>query len=44
MIFDFLAKGKVMVTMVVSIKNIIRDFPEEITGPKLPLPQTTYSL
>jgi hypothetical protein len=34
MIFDFLAKGKVMVTMVKYIKNIIRDFPEEITGTK----------
>ncbi len=34
MIFDFSAKGKVMVTMVEYIKNIIRDFPEEITGIK----------
>ncbi len=34
MIFDFLAKGKVMVTMVESIKDIIKDFPEEITGTK----------
>jgi hypothetical protein len=34
MIFDFLAKGKVMVTMVEYIKNSIRDFPEEITGTK----------
>ncbi len=32
MIFDFLAKGKVMVTMMEYIKNIIRDFLEEITG------------
>jgi hypothetical protein len=31
MIFDFLAKGKVMVTMMEYIKNIINDFPEEIT-------------
>jgi hypothetical protein len=31
MMFDFLAKGKVMVTMVEYINNIIRDFPEEIT-------------
>jgi hypothetical protein len=34
MIFDFLAKGKVMVTMVEYIKDIIKDFPEEITGTK----------
>jgi hypothetical protein len=34
MIFDFSAKGKVMVTMMEYIKNIIRDFPEEITGTK----------
>ncbi len=34
MIFDFLAKGKVMVTMMEYIKNIIKDFPEEITGTK----------
>jgi hypothetical protein len=34
MIFDFLAKGKVMVTMMEYIKNIIRDFPDEITGTK----------
>ncbi len=34
MIFDFSAKGKVMVTMVEYIKNIIKDFPEEITGTK----------
>ena len=32
MIFDFLAKGKVMVTMMEYIKNIIKDFPEEITA------------
>ncbi len=31
MIFDFSAKGKVMVTMIEYIKNIIKDFPEEIT-------------
>ncbi len=35
MIFDFLAKGKVMVTMMEYIKNIIKDFPEEITGTKM---------
>ena len=35
MIFDFLAKGKVMVTMVEYIKDIIKDFPEEITGTKM---------
>ncbi len=34
MIFDFLAKGKVMVIMMEYIKNIIKDFPEEITGTK----------
>jgi len=28
MIFDFLSKGKVMVTMMEYIKNIIKDFPE----------------
>ncbi len=30
MIFDFSAKGKVMVTMIEYIKNIIKDFPQEI--------------
>jgi hypothetical protein len=35
MIFDFLVKGKVMVTMMEYIKNIIKDFPEEITGTKM---------
>jgi hypothetical protein len=34
MIFEFSAKGKVMVTMMEYIKNIIKDFPEEITGTK----------
>ena len=34
MIFDFSAKVKVMVTMVEYIKDIIKDFPEEITGTK----------
>ncbi len=34
MIFDFLAEGKVMITMMKYIKNIIRAFPEEITGTK----------
>ncbi len=34
MIFDFSAKGKVMVTMVEYIKDIIKDFTEEITGTK----------
>ena len=35
MIFDFLLKGKVMVTMMEYIKNIIKDFPEEIVGTKM---------
>ena len=44
MIFDFSAKGKVMVTMMEYIKNIIKDFPEEITqGQKRTLPRTIYS-
>ncbi len=30
MIFDFLAKGKVMINMIEYIKNIITNFPEEI--------------
>jgi hypothetical protein len=34
MIFDFFPKGKVMVTMMEYIKNIIKDFPEEIVGTK----------
>ncbi len=34
MILDFLAKGKVMIAKMEYIKNIIRDFPEEITGTK----------
>jgi hypothetical protein len=34
MIFNFLPKGKVMVTMMEYIKNIIKDFPEEIVGTK----------
>ncbi len=34
MIFDFLAKGKLMVTMMEYIKTILNDFPEEITGMK----------
>ena len=34
MIFDFSPKGKVMVTMMEYIKNIIKDFPEEIVGTK----------
>jgi hypothetical protein len=34
MIFDFLAKGKMMVTMMDYIKNIIKDFLEVITGTK----------
>jgi hypothetical protein len=34
MIFNFLAKGKVIVTMMEYIKTIIKDFPEEITGTK----------
>jgi hypothetical protein len=34
MIFDFSVKVNVMVTMMVYIKNIIKDFPEEITGTK----------
>ncbi len=32
MIFDFSPKGKVMVTTMEYIKNIIKDFPEEIVG------------
>jgi hypothetical protein len=31
MIFDFLAKGKVMVIMMEYIKTFLNDFPEEIT-------------
>jgi hypothetical protein len=34
MIFDFLPKGKVIVTMMEYVKNIIKDFPEEIVGTK----------
>jgi hypothetical protein len=34
MIFDFSAKGKVMVTMIEYIKNMIKEFPEEITATK----------
>jgi hypothetical protein len=34
MIFDFSRKGKVIVTMMEYIKNIIKDFPEEIVGTK----------
>ncbi len=34
MIFDFSPKGKVMVTMMEYIKNIIKDFPEEIVRTK----------
>ena len=34
MIFIFLLKGKIMVTMMEYIKNIIKDFPEEIVGTK----------
>jgi len=34
MIFDFSPKGKVMVTRMEYIKNIIKDFPEEIIGTK----------
>jgi hypothetical protein len=32
MILDYLTKGKVMVSMVANIKNIITDFPEEIVA------------
>jgi hypothetical protein len=32
MIFDFSVKGKVMINMIKHIKNIIADFPEEITA------------
>ncbi len=35
MIFYFSPKGKIMVTMMEYIKNIIKDFPEEIVGTKL---------
>ena len=34
MIFDFLAKGKVMVTMMEYIKTILNNFPEESMGSK----------
>ncbi len=34
MIFNFLAKGKVMVTMMECIKTILNNFPEEIMGTK----------
>ncbi len=34
MIVGFSAKGKLIVTMMEYIKNIIKDFPEEITGTK----------
>ncbi len=34
MIFEFLPKGKVMVTMMEYTKNIINDFLEEIVGTK----------
>jgi len=34
MILNFLPKGKVMVTMMEYIKNIIKDLPEEIVGMK----------
>ena len=34
MIFDFSPKRKLMVTMMEYIKNIIKDFPEEIVGTK----------
>ena len=43
MIFDFLQKGKVMVTMMEYIKNIIKDFPEEIVGTTRLLPRTISS-
>ncbi len=32
MIFDYSKKGKVMINMIEYTKNIIRDFPEEITA------------
>ncbi len=35
MIFDCSSEGKVMVTMMEYIKNIIKDFPEEIVGTKM---------
>ena len=44
MIFDFSVKGKVVVTMMEYIKNIIKDFPEEITqGQKRTLSWTICS-
>jgi hypothetical protein len=43
MIFDFSANGKVMVTMMEYIKNIIKDIPEEITRTKTLLPRITCS-
>ncbi len=36
MMFDFSAKGKVMVTMIEYIKNIIKDFSEDIMMTKMP--------
>ncbi len=45
MIFDFSAKGKVRVVMMEYIKNIIKDFPEEITGTKLsPAPDHLFTV
>ena len=37
MVFDFSAKGKVMVTMIEYSKNMIKDFPEEIIATKASL-------
>jgi hypothetical protein len=34
MIFDFSEKGQVLVTMIEYIKNMIKEFPEEIVGTK----------
>ena len=42
-IFDFSAKGKVMVTMMEYIKTILNNFPEEITGTKTSPARTTCS-
>jgi hypothetical protein len=43
MIFEFLPKGKAMVPMMEYFKNIIKDFPKEITGTKCPPGRTILS-
>jgi hypothetical protein len=45
MIFNFLAKRKVMVTMMEYIKTIFNNFPEEITGTKTsPAPDHLFTM